>query len=167
MAKTNEASADNEQPTTDQSGVAYGSTATKAIAAAAATGAVTYAVRRALSHRGTNEAAEENGVEEPHRDEPADEKTDESTRRRMSLKKDDLAETLTSKASEVKKAAGRLRPSKDQSIAASAWNAASGSLLPFAEEAATTAGKVAAEKAPAVIRDELIPRFIEAFEEAH
>ena len=167
MAKTNEASADNEQTATDQSGVGYGSTATKAIAAAAATGAATYAVRRALSHRGTNEASEEKGVGEPDRDEPQDEKSEESVRRRMSVKKDDLAETLTSKASEVKNAAARLRPGKDQSVAAIARNAVSDSLLPFAEEAAAAAGKAAAEKAPAAVRDKLIPRFIEGFEESH
>lgn len=167
MAKKNEASTDNGQVRSDQSGVGNGSTATKAIAAAAATGAVTYAARRALRHRGSGGSGEEQSGSETDRDEQEDQNNDEKpARRRLSEKKDDLAETLTSKASEVKKAAGRLRPSKDHSIAATAWNAASDSVLPVVEEAAAAAGKAAADKAPAAVRDRLIPRFIEAFEES-
>jgi hypothetical protein len=168
MAKKNEASTENGQERSDQSGVGNASSATKAIAAAAATGAVTYAARRALRHRESGGSDEEQGGGEMSREEREDQNNDDekSARRRLSEKKDDLAETLTSKASEVKKAAGRLRPTRDQSIAATAWNAASGSVLPVVEEAAAAVGKAAADKAPAAVRDKLIPRFIEAFEES-
>jgi hypothetical protein len=52
------------------------------------------------------------------------------------------------------------------SAGASAWEAASGALLPLAEDAAEAAGKYLAEKAPDVVRERIVPRFIEAFNEA-
>jgi hypothetical protein len=52
------------------------------------------------------------------------------------------------------------------SAGASAWEAASGALLPMAEDAAEAAGKYLAQKAPDVVRERIVPRFIEAFNEA-
>jgi hypothetical protein len=52
------------------------------------------------------------------------------------------------------------------SAGSSAWEAASSALLPLAEDAAESAGKYLAEKAPDVVRERIVPRFIEAFNEA-
>jgi hypothetical protein len=52
------------------------------------------------------------------------------------------------------------------SAGSSAWEAASGALVPLAEEAAEAAGKYLAEHAPDVVRDRIVPRFIKAFNEA-
>jgi hypothetical protein len=52
------------------------------------------------------------------------------------------------------------------SAGASAWEAASGALIPLAEEAAEAAGKFLAEKSPEVVRQRIVPRFIEAFNNA-
>lgn len=52
------------------------------------------------------------------------------------------------------------------SLLSTVWESASSSLLPLAEEAADTAGKWTAENAPDVIRDRIVPRFIEAFNDA-
>jgi len=46
------------------------------------------------------------------------------------------------------------------------WDAARDALLPAAEDAAGAAGKWLAENAPDVVRDEIVPRFIESFNEA-
>jgi hypothetical protein len=43
------------------------------------------------------------------------------------------------------------------------WDAAKDSLLPLAESAARAAGRFTAEHSPELIRDRLIPPFIEAF----
>jgi hypothetical protein len=50
-----------------------------------------------------------------------------------------------------------------RSAGSSAWEAASNALLPMAEDAAEAAGKYLAEKAPDVVRERIVPRFIEAF----
>jgi hypothetical protein len=52
------------------------------------------------------------------------------------------------------------------SAGASAWDAASKALLPMAEEAADAAGKYLAEHAPDVVRERVVPKFIEAFNDA-
>lgn len=46
------------------------------------------------------------------------------------------------------------------------WESASDAVVPMAEEAADAAGKWLAENAPDVIRERIIPRFIESFNEA-
>ena len=46
------------------------------------------------------------------------------------------------------------------------WESASDAVVPMAEEAADAAGKWLAENAPDVIRERIIPRFIESFSEA-
>jgi len=52
------------------------------------------------------------------------------------------------------------------SAATSGWDAASGVLIPMLEEAAESAGKYVAEHGPDIVRDRIVPRFIEAFNEA-
>lgn len=52
------------------------------------------------------------------------------------------------------------------SLVSTVLDSASASLLPLAEEAADAAGKWTAENAPDIIRDRIVPRFIEAFNDA-
>src|SRR5438477_6864249 len=52
------------------------------------------------------------------------------------------------------------------SAAASSWDAAAEVLIPMAEDAAESAGKYLAEHGPDVVRDRIVPKFIEAFNEA-
>ena len=52
------------------------------------------------------------------------------------------------------------------SLLSTVLDSASSSLLPLAEEAAEAAGKWTAENAPDVVRDQIVPRFIEAFNDA-
>lgn len=54
----------------------------------------------------------------------------------------------------------------DPSLLVTVWDAASDAVLPLADDAADAAGRWAAAKAPAVIRDRLIPRFIDSFRAA-
>jgi hypothetical protein len=49
---------------------------------------------------------------------------------------------------------------------ASGWHAAKDSLLPFAEEAAGSAGEYLARNGPDFVRETLVPRFIRGFEQA-
>lgn len=56
--------------------------------------------------------------------------------------------------------------SRGGSLLSTVWDSAAGSLLPLAEEAADAAGKWAAENAPDVVRDRIVPRFIESFSDA-
>lgn len=46
------------------------------------------------------------------------------------------------------------------------WDAARDALLPAAEDAAGAAGEWVAQNAPEVIRERIVPRFIESFNEA-
>jgi hypothetical protein len=52
------------------------------------------------------------------------------------------------------------------SAASSAWDSAQGVILPIAEDAVAAAGKYLAEEAPDIVRERLVPRFIEAFNDA-
>jgi hypothetical protein len=52
------------------------------------------------------------------------------------------------------------------SLVSTVLDSASSSLLPLAEEAADAVGKWTAENAPDVIRDRIVPRFIESFNDA-
>lgn len=52
------------------------------------------------------------------------------------------------------------------SAAATGWDAASDVLVPFAEEAAGAAGKYLATHGPDIVRDRIVPKFIEAFNDA-
>jgi hypothetical protein len=49
---------------------------------------------------------------------------------------------------------------------ASIWESASDSFVPLAEEAADAAGKWVAQNAPDLVRDRIVPRFIESFQDA-
>jgi hypothetical protein len=55
---------------------------------------------------------------------------------------------------------------RGSSFLATVLDSASSSLLPLAEEAADAAGKWTAENAPDVVRDRIVPRFIESFNDA-
>jgi hypothetical protein len=46
------------------------------------------------------------------------------------------------------------------------WDSASDAMVPVAEQAADAAGKWLAENSPDIIRERIIPRFIESFNEA-
>jgi hypothetical protein len=52
------------------------------------------------------------------------------------------------------------------SAAATSWSAASDVLLPLADDAAEAAGKYVATHGPEVLRDRVVPKFIEAFNDA-
>jgi len=52
------------------------------------------------------------------------------------------------------------------SVLITALESASDSILPLAEAAAEEAGRWAAKNSPAVVRDRLLPRFIDAFKAA-
>jgi hypothetical protein len=56
--------------------------------------------------------------------------------------------------------------SRGGSMLQTVWDSASDTLLPHVEDAAEAAGKWVAENAPDVIRERLLPRFIEAFNDA-
>jgi hypothetical protein len=58
---------------------------------------------------------------------------------------------------------GRLR---NIALAMTALESASDSLLPLAEAAAEEAGRWAAKNSPALVRERLLPRFIDAFKAA-
>ena len=53
------------------------------------------------------------------------------------------------------------------SAAESGWEAAADVLTPIAESAAESAGRYVAQHGPDVIRERIIPKFIEAFEDAN
>jgi hypothetical protein len=46
------------------------------------------------------------------------------------------------------------------------WDAARDALIPAAEDAAGAAGQFLAENGPDVVRDRIVPRFIDSFNEA-
>jgi len=48
----------------------------------------------------------------------------------------------------------------------SVWESASDSLVPLAEQAADAAGKWVAQNSPDLIREHIVPRFIESFQDA-
>jgi hypothetical protein len=48
----------------------------------------------------------------------------------------------------------------------SVWESASDSLVPLAEQAADAAGKWVAENSPNLVREHIVPRFIESFNDA-
>jgi len=52
------------------------------------------------------------------------------------------------------------------SAASSSWEAAADVLIPMAEDAAESAGKYLAEHGPDIVRERIVPKFIEAFNDA-
>lgn len=136
-----------EEQTGQQDGSSAGRTALVAAAAAAATGAAAFAARKALSH-----------------DDEDDSRDDD----------DDDGDDGESMVSKLRPSKGKLSKSKGSSdmssmlgnVAASAWDSAQGVILPMAEDAVAAAGKYLAEEAPDIVRERLVPRFIEAFNDA-
>jgi len=53
------------------------------------------------------------------------------------------------------------------SVLSGGWDAARDALIPAAEDAAAAAGEYLASNGPEIVRDRIIPRFIESFNEAH
>ena len=52
------------------------------------------------------------------------------------------------------------------SVLSGGWDAARDALIPAAEDAAGAAGEYLASKGPEIVRDRIVPRFIESFNEA-
>jgi hypothetical protein len=52
------------------------------------------------------------------------------------------------------------------SVLSSGWEAAADVVIPIAEDAAGAAGKYVAQHGPEVVRERIVPKFIEAFESA-
>jgi hypothetical protein len=130
----------------------------RAAVATAATSAAAYGIRRLRAGR---EDAEDEFDEEPDEGEDEDEDTDG--------KRDELTHALSGKVVEAKNAVARLKPgggNDHKSTLGTAWEGASGHLMPLAGEAAASLGATLAKKAPDVVREELMPRFIEGFEDA-
>jgi hypothetical protein len=141
----------------ETTGVGGRSAVLRAAAAAAATSAAAYGVQRLRAGREgrggspvTEDAVERDGDE-----------------RGAGGKRQELTQALTSKAAEAKHAASRLTPGGGPSSSIeSAWEALSPYLLRLAREAASSLGAAVAGKAPELVREELMPRFIEGFENA-
>ena len=52
------------------------------------------------------------------------------------------------------------------SVLSGGWDAARDAVLPVAEDAAAAAGEYVAEHGPEVLRDRIVPRFVDSFNEA-
>jgi hypothetical protein len=130
--------AEDEQ--TEQNGSSPARTALVAAAAAAATGAAAIAARKALSHDDQDDSGDDD---------------------------DGGGESMVSKLKPSGKSKGKRDTSSVlASAASSAWDSAQGVILPIAEDAMAAAGKYLAEEAPDIVRERLVPRFIEAFNDA-
>lgn len=57
-------------------------------------------------------------------------------------------------------------PSLVKSVASGSWDAAQDAIVPLAADAASAAGKYLAANGPDVVKDQIVPRFIEGFNEA-
>jgi len=57
-------------------------------------------------------------------------------------------------------------PSMLNSVLSGGWEAARDALMPAAEDAAGAAGEYVAQNGPEFLRDRIVPRFIESFNEA-
>jgi hypothetical protein len=57
-------------------------------------------------------------------------------------------------------------PSMLNSVLSGGWEAARDALLPAAEDAASAAGEYVANNGPDILRDRIVPRFIDSFNEA-
>ena len=121
---------------TEQDGSSGTRTALVAAAAAAATGAAAIAARKAFSHD------DDSGDDDDGGD----------------------GESMVSKLKPGK--SKRDTSSVLSSAASSAWESAQGVILPIAEDAMAAAGKYLAEEDPDLVRERLVPKFIEAFNDA-
>ena len=167
------------------SGDATAGAALKALAAAAAGGAATYAVRKALAsrnghdhadkeddegteskHPAADSAEEEQDVSEAEDEDVEDEYTEdeytEASAEEDGEYEDDDSDEVTAGASDRSSRRGGLR----RLVTPARAESASRLLLPLAEQAAGSAGRYLGEHAPEAVRKQILPRFIDAFEEA-
>jgi hypothetical protein len=148
MAVAEEQREDEQEQEQDREQGQSGSGAKSALtsaAVAAATGAAVYGVRKALTKNGNGSSAV--SKLDPRRGRNDSDDDDENG--------DDEDGGGESK-----------RSSLVSSAASSAWDSASHALLPMAEDAAEAAGKWVAENAPDVVKERILPRFIESFNDA-
>jgi hypothetical protein len=125
-----------EEQTEQHDGSSATRTALVAAAAAAATGAAAIAARKALSHDDDSASDDDDGESMVSKLKPGKGKS-----------RGDVSSVLSSAAS-------------------SAWESAQGVILPIADDAMAAAGKYLAEEAPDLVRERLVPKFIEAFNDA-
>lgn len=71
---------------------------------------------------------------------------------------------ITEAVKKVKKKTGS--QSLISAAATTGWDAASDALIPLAEDAAESAGKYVATHGPEILRERIVPKFIEAFNDA-
>jgi hypothetical protein len=71
---------------------------------------------------------------------------------------------VTDAVKKVKKKSGS--QSLLTAAAETGWEAASDALIPLAEDAAESAGKYVATHGPEILRERIVPKFIEAFNDA-
>jgi hypothetical protein len=122
----------------------------KAVAAAAAAGAATFAAQRALSHHRAAQDDEHDDVEDEQAGLPEDEHDQEENEEQQTPDEEQTP----------------ARPGRGSSLVSSATSSASHALLPLAENLAESAGKYVAENAPDVVKERVVPAFIDAFERA-
>lgn len=170
------------EQTAQGSGDAAGGAVLKALAGAAAGGAATYAVRKALASRNGHDHSDDESTESNHSaiDDSAEDEQDASEDEDMDDEypedeyeeasaasdveyEDDDSEELTAGSSDSSSRGGGLRGL----VTPARLESASQLLLPLAEQAAGSAGRYVGEHAPETVRRQIIPRFIDAFEEAH
>lgn len=151
----------NTERQSDEGGVH--STMARAAVAAAATGVAAYSVRRFRARQDDPEEQDD----QPETDDSDESEPDDQDE--PSGKREELTQALSAKVSDAKKAASKLKPgggADRRSTLDTAWDAASDHLLPVAGDAASSLGASLAKKAPEIVRDELMPRFIEGFQKA-
>jgi hypothetical protein len=146
------------EQSSEQSSGRTSSAVVRGMVAAAATGAAAYGVQRFRSSRSAG------GSEEPERNVDDDAEAGEGE---GSGRREELTQALTEKIGDAKRVASRLKPGGGRSTVETAWDAASDYLVPFANEAAASLGETVATKAPEIVRDDLLPRFIDGFQKAH
>jgi hypothetical protein len=135
----------------------------RAAVAAAATGAAAYGVRRLRASHDEEDAGDDRADET---EETSDGAEGGNARGTLSAKREELTHALSTKVADAKNAASKLKPSggSRRSMLDGVREAASDQLLPIAREAASSLGATVAKKAPDMVRDELMPRFIEGFQ---
>lgn len=169
-----------------------GGTAVKALAAAAASGAATYAVRKALATRNghDDENAEQEGDEvrateseaddsdypededewEGSAEEEDEEAEDEEEEPTGDDDEDDVPEGSADEDDDSEESNGADRSSEKgslrQLVDPSRLGSLSHLLVPVAGEAADSAGRYVAEHTSDAVQEQVVNRFIEAFEKA-
>jgi hypothetical protein len=165
----------------EETGNATGGAALKALAGAAAGGAATYAVRKALASRNGHDhteteddertehsAEDEHDVSDAQDDEEEEDEYSEDEYPDASAEgdveyEDDDSDDVTAGSSDRSNGRGGLR----RLVTPARLESATQLLLPLAEQAAGSAGRYVGEHAPETVRKQILPRFIDAFEEAH